>query len=119
VIRTSCLASFRFLTALAESEDPEVRDLASAGTLELLLDTPETNIRSSEPGLVSSRLASYSGLGRRLELPHVLAPVTGEHLQPLPTGHALSGGATKAGLVEVGRVPNRVPQPSVRLPDLG
>ena len=34
---STVLASFRFLTALAESEDPEVRDLASAGAARQLL----------------------------------------------------------------------------------
>jgi hypothetical protein len=57
------LASFRFLTALAESEDPEVRDLASAGTLELLLDTPET-IRAARQLLYGRALDAFEDLIR-------------------------------------------------------
>ena len=60
---STVLASFRFLTALAESEDPEVRDLASAGTLELLLDTPET-IRAARQLLYGRALDAFEELIR-------------------------------------------------------
>src|SRR5213594_761042 len=123
-------------TAPASSASPANRSAAVRGLMGALRSAPPW---SAAAGVAVARLTSsaavraripvestagrradgHSGLGRRLKLPHVLGPVTGEHLQPLPAGHALSVGATKAGLVDVGRVPNRVSEPSVGLPHLG
>jgi hypothetical protein len=58
------LASFRLLTALAGSENPEVYDLVSAGTLELLLDTPET-IRAARQLLYGRALDAFEELVRQ------------------------------------------------------
>lgn len=58
------VASFRFLTALGSSEDPEVRDLVAAGTLELLLDKPET-IRAARLLLYGQALDAFEELIQR------------------------------------------------------
>jgi len=60
---STIVASFRFLTALGESDDPGIRDLASAGTLELLLDTPET-IRAARQLLYGHALDAFEELIR-------------------------------------------------------
>jgi hypothetical protein len=61
---TTTLASFRLLTTLGASENPEVRDLVTAGTFDLLLDTPET-IRAARQLLYGRALDSFEDLIQR------------------------------------------------------
>ena len=65
------------------------------------------------------RPAQLARLRRGLQGLHVLAPVSGQGLQPLPPRHHVAVGPPEARLVEVGRVAGGAQQPAMREPHLG
>src|SRR5436309_11586791 len=122
-------------TAPASSASPANRSAAVRGLMGALRSAPPW---SAAAGVAVTRLTSSAAVSARIPVESTAGPKGGRALRPwpppgapararpsggrapptLPAGHALSVGATKAGLVEVRRVPHRVSQPSVRLPDL-